>query len=298
MKKFLLVLLSLVISFSSFATSEVYKTKPQKKKRVQVCVKTKANASFSENKLNLSVQIDSGNYGVWYADTASCEECSTAGMVNWYRERKTISDRKIGFLTKQLQTLNANVNVVRAKKAKLFRNAVCTEIKMWNQLEKLLYNFNSVVFEINKVLFVGNIFRVLNESTQQGISYARFACLQEDVNTFKGIKQENVNDDKGLLLTQFYANMRSLRPDVKASQLRKEYSFMSIAKAKKEAYRLTNSYPVSEIKIAMNNWLSARKNVATLLSSSYEAAYNQHTMLLVHSLIYNFLDIEAYTTSG
>ena len=61
---------------------------------------------------------------------------------------------------------------------------------MWNQLEKLLYNFNSVVFEINKVLFVGNIFRVLNASTQQGISYARFACLQEDVNTFKGIKQE------------------------------------------------------------------------------------------------------------
>ena len=133
---------------------------------------------------------------------------------------------------------------------------------------------------------------MLNASTRQGISYARFACLQEDVNTFKGIKQENVNDDKGLLLTQFYANMRSLRPVVKVSKLRKEYSFMSIAKAKKEAYRLTNSYPVSEIKIAMNNWLSARKNVATLLSSSYEAAYNQHTMLLVHSLIYSFLSVE------
>ena len=116
--------------------------------------------------------------------------------------------------------------------------------------------------------------------------------MQEDVNTFKGIKQENVNDDKGLLLTQFYANMRSLRPVVKVSKLRKEYSFMSIAKAKKEAYRLTNSYPVSEIKIAMNSWLSARKNVATLLSSSYEAAYNQHTMLLVHSLIYCFLSVE------
>ena len=39
-------LLSLVISFSSFATSEVYKTKPQKKKRVQVSVKTKAIDSF------------------------------------------------------------------------------------------------------------------------------------------------------------------------------------------------------------------------------------------------------------
>ena len=67
---------------------------------------------------------------------------------------------------------------------------------------------------------------------------------------------------------------------------------MSIAEAKKEAYRLTNSYPVSEIKIAMNSWLAARKNVATLLSSSYEAAYNQHTMLLVHSLIYSFLGVE------
>ena len=54
MKKFLLVLLSLVISFSSFATSEVYKTKPQKKKRMQVSVKTKANASFSEDKLSFS----------------------------------------------------------------------------------------------------------------------------------------------------------------------------------------------------------------------------------------------------
>ena len=243
-----------------------------------------------ENKLKL--QIDSGNYGVCYADTASCEDCSTAGMVNWYGERKTISDRKIGFLTKQLQTLSANVNVVGAKKAKLFRNAVCAEIEMWNQLEKLLYNFNSVVFEINNDLIGGTIFQVVNASTRQGISYARFACLQEDVNTFKGIKQENVNDDKGLLLTQFYANMRSLRPVVKASQLRKEYSFMSIAEAKKEAYRLTNSYPVSEIKIAMNSWLAARKNVATLLSSSYEAAYNQHTMLLVHSLIYSFLGVE------
>ena len=87
MKKFLLVLLSLVISFSSFATSEMYKTKPQKKKRVQVSVKTKANASFSEDKLNLSVQMDSGNYGVCYADTASCEESSTAGMVNWCGEK-------------------------------------------------------------------------------------------------------------------------------------------------------------------------------------------------------------------
>ena len=292
MKKFLLFLLSLVISFSSFATSEVYKTKPKKKKRVQVSVKTKAIDSFFEGKLNLSVQIDSGNYGVCYADTASCEDCSTAGMVNWYGERKTISDRKIGFLTKQLQTLSANVNVVGAKKAKLFRNAVCAEIEMWNQLEKLLYNFNSVVFEINNDLIGGTIFQVVNASTRQGISYARFACLQEDVNTFKGIKQENVNDDKGLLLKQFYSNMRSLRPVVKASKLRKEYSFMSIAEAKKEAYRLTNSYPVSEIKIAMNNWLSARKNVATLLSSSYEAAYNQHTMLLVHSLIYCFLGVE------
>ena len=292
MKKFLLFLLSLVIYFSSFTTSEVYKTKPQKKKRVQVSVKTKANASFSEDKLNLSVQMDSGNYGVCYADTASCEESSTAGMVNWCGERKTISDRKIGFLPTQTQTLNANVTVVGAKKAQLFRNAVCTEIKMWNQLEKLLYNFNSVVFEIDNVLIGGTIFQVVNARARQGISYARFACLQEDVNTFKGIKQEKVNDDKGLLLPQFYANMRSLRPVVKVSKLRKEYSFMSIAKAKREAYRLTNSYPVSEIKIAMNSWLAARKNVATLLSSSYEAAYNQHTMLLVHSLIYSFLSVE------
>ena len=65
------------------------------------------------------------------------------------------------------------------KKLNFFRNAVCAEIKMWNQLEKLLYNFNSVVFEINNVLSGGTIFQVLNASTRQGISYARFACLKK-----------------------------------------------------------------------------------------------------------------------
>ena len=91
MRKFLLLLFTLSVSLGcTYATPKVPKKKVQRKKTALVNVKTKAKDDANVSNPNLPVIIQEDRYGCYYADTASCSEVSTAGMVNWAGERKIL----------------------------------------------------------------------------------------------------------------------------------------------------------------------------------------------------------------
>ena len=123
------------------------------------------------------------------------------------------------------------------------------------------------------------------------LSYIRFACLQEDLNTLSGVSVKPAKQGKGLSLGTLYTQMQSLRPVVKAQLLKKKWN-LTMAEARKEAQRLSYSYSVSAVKKMMKKWLEAHKAVSGLLAEPYRTAYNLHTITTVHSFIESFMGID------
>ena len=292
MRKFLLFLLTLAVSLGcTYATPKVPKKKVQRKKTALVNVKTKAKDDANVSNPNLPVTIQEGRYGCYYADTASCNEFSTAGMVNWAGERKKLYDKNADTVKKCLQALKPQTSVVPAKNAVAFRKAMDNEMRSWRKLEALMRDFGNISIEAQYVLNDGTIWLVVRAGMHSDLSYTRFACLQEDLNTLSGVLVKAAKEDKGLLLDTLYAQMQLLRPVVKAQPLKKKWKY-TMAEARKEAQRLNYSCSVSTVKKVMGKWLEARKTVGGLLAEPYRTAYNLHTTTTVHSFIELFMDID------
>ena len=256
-----------------------------------VNVKTKAKDDANVSNPNLPVIIQEDRYGCYYADTASCNEFSTAGMVNWAGERKKLYDKNADTVKKCLQALKPQTSVVPAKNAVAFRKAMDNEIRSWRKLEALMRDFGNISIEAQYVLNDGTIWLVVGAGMHSDLSYTRFACLQEDLNTLSGVLVKAAKEDKGLLLDALYAQMQLLRPVVKAQPLKKKWKY-TMAEARKEAQRLNYSCSVSTVKKVMGKWLEARKTVGGLLAEPYRTAYYLHTTTTVHSFIELFMDID------
>ena len=292
MRKFLLLLFTLAVSLGcTYATPKVPKKKVQRKKTALVNVKTKAKDDANVSNPNLPVTIQEGKYGCYYADTASCNEFSTAGMVNWAGERKKLYDKNADIVKKCLRVLKPQTSVVPAKNAVAFRKAMDNEMRSWRKLEALMRDFGNISIEVQYVLNGGTILLVVGAGMHSNLSYIRFACLQEDLNTLSGVSVKPAKQGKGLSLGTLYAQMQSLRPVVKAQLLKKKWN-LTMAEARKEAQRLSYSYSVSAVKKMMKKWLEARKAVSGLLAEPYRTAYNLHTTTTVHSFIELFMDID------
>lgn len=272
MRKFLLLLLTLAVSLGcTYATPKVPEKKVQRKKTAPVKVKTKAKDDANVSNPNLPVIIQEGKYGRYYADTASCSEVSTAGMVNRAGERKKLYDKNADTVKKCLRALKPQTSVVSAKNAVVFRKAMDNEIRFWRKLEALMRNFGNIAIEAQYVLNGGTIWLVVGVGMHSDLSYTRFACLQEDLNTLSGVSVKVAKEDKGLLPETLYAQMQSLRPVVKAQPLKKKWKW-TMAEARKEAQRVNNSCSVSTVKKVMGEWLEARKTVGGLLAEPYRTA--------------------------
>lgn len=292
MRKFLLLLLTLAVSLGcTYATQKVPKKKVQRKKTALVNVKTKAKDDANVSNPNLLVIIQEDRYGCYYADTASCSEVSTAGMVNWAGERKILYDKNADTVKKCLQALKPQTSVVPAKNAVAFRKAMDNEMRSWRKLEALMRDFGNISIEAQYVLNDGTIWLVVRAGMHSDLSYTRFACLQEDLNTLSGVLVKAAKEDKGLLLDTLYAQMQLIRPVVKAQLLKKKWN-LTMAEARKEAQRLSYSYSISAVKKMMKKWLEARKAVSGLLAEPYRTAYNLHTITTVHSFIESFMGID------
>ena len=292
MRKFLLLLFTLSVSLGcTYATPKVPKKKVQRKKTALVNVKTKAKDDANVSNPNLPVIIQEDRYGCYYADTASCSEVSTAGMVNWAGERKILYDKNADTVKKCLQALKPQTSVVPAKNAVAFRKAMDNEMRSWRKLEALMRDFGNIAIEVQYVLNGGTILLVVGAGMHSNLSYIRFACLQEDLNTLSGVSVKPAKQGKGLSLGTLYAQMQSLRPVVKAQLLKKKWN-LTMAEARKEAQRLNYSCSVSTVKKVMGKWLEARKTVGGLLAEPYRTAYNLHTITTVHSFIESFMGIE------
>ena len=63
---------------------------------------------------------------------------------------------------------------------------------------------------------------VVRAGMHSDLSYTRFACLQEDLNTLSGVLVKAAKEDKGLLLDTLYAQMQLLRPGCKSTATEKE----------------------------------------------------------------------------
>ena len=272
MRKFLLLLFTLAVSLGcTYATPKVPKKKVQRKKTALVNVKTKAKDDANVSNPNLPVIIQEGRYGCYYADTASCNEFSTAGMVNWAGERKKLYDKNADTVKKCLQALKPQTSVVPAKNAVAFRKAMDNELRSWKKLEALMRDFGNIAIEVQYVLNGGTILLVVGAGMHSNLSYIRFACLQEDLNTLSGVSVKPAKQGKGLSLGTLYTQMQSLRPVVKAQLLKKKWN-LTMAEARKEAQRLSYSYSVSAVKKMMKKWLEARKAVSGLLAEPYRTA--------------------------
>ena len=292
MRKFLMLLLTLAVSLGcTYATPKVPKKKVQRKKTVLVNVKDRVKNDANVTNPNLPVIIQEGRYGLYYADTTSCNESSTAGMVDWAGERKQLYDKNADVIKKCLRALNPQTSVVSAKNAVPFRKAMNYEARTWKKLEALMRDFGNIAIEVQYVLNGGTILLVVGAGMHSNLSYIRFACLQEDLNTLSGVSVKPAKQGKGLSLGTLYAQMQSLRPVVKAQLLKKKWN-LTMAEARKEAQRLSYSYSVSAVKKMMKKWLEARKAVSGLLAEPYRTAYNLHTITTVHSFIEPFMGIE------
>ena len=292
MRKFLMLLLTLAVSLGCpYATPKVPKKKVQRKKTVLVNVKDRVKNDANVANPNLPVMIQEGRYGRYYADTTSCNEFSTAGMVDWAGERKKLYDKNADVIKKCLRALNPQTSVVSAKNAVPFRKAMNYEARTWKKLEALMRDFGNISIEAQYVLNDGTIWLVVGAGMHSDLSYTRFACLQEDLNTLSGVLVKAAKEDKGLLLDTLYAQMQLLRPVVKAQPLKKQWKW-TMAEARKEAQRLNYSCSVSTVKKVMGEWLEARKTVGSLLAEPYRTAYNLHTTTTVHSFIELFMDID------
>jgi len=91
-----MLLLTLAVSLGcTYATPKVPKKKVQRKKTVLVNVKDRVKNDANVANPNLPVMIQEGRYGRYYADTTSCNESSTAGIMmmrnlsttNFYKNR-------------------------------------------------------------------------------------------------------------------------------------------------------------------------------------------------------------------
>ena len=292
MRKFLMLLLTLAVSLGcTYATPKVPKKKVQRKKTVLVNVKDRVKNDANVANPNLPVMIQEGRYGRYYADTTSCNESSTAGMVDWAGERKQLYDKNADVIKKCLRALNPQTSVVSTKNSVAFRKAMDNEMRSWRKLEALMRDFGNISIEAQYVLNDGTIWLVVRAGMHSDLSYTRFACLQEDLNTLSGVLVKAAKEDKGLLLDTLYAQMQLLRPVVKAQPLKKKWKY-TMAEARKEAQRLNYSCSVSTVKKVMGKWLEARKTVGGLLAEPYRTAYNLHTITTVHSFIESFMGIE------
>lgn len=265
MKKYLLLLSMMMIALNSFSRAQ-----ENKEKSLQPII------------------MKDANYGFYYTDTTTCNEGATAEIVNWCNANREQNNKRNNLLEKQIVTLTPKGNIIATNKRNSFRQAVNNEIKAWKRLEELLHNFSNITFEIDNLLVGGSLLHIQYANIHSEISYARFACLLDNMNTLKGLKQKQLGNKQNLLLNQLYRNMESHRPIIKPLQIKQTCRPMSMAEAKKEAQRLTTIYPTSTIKTFMNAWLKARKNVSLLLVAPYQSAYDQHTALTIHSLICNF----------
>ena len=187
--------------------------------------------------------------------------------------------------------MKPQTSVVPAKNAVAFRKAMDNEMRSWRKLEALMRDFGNISIEAQYVLNDGTIWLVVGAGMHSDLSYTRFACLQEDLNTLSGVLVKAAKEDKGLLLDTLYAQMQLLRPVVKAQLLKKQWKY-TMAEARKEAQRLNYSCSVSTVKKVMGEWLEARKTVGSLLAEPYRTAYNLHTTTTVHSFIELFMDID------
>lgn len=292
MRRILLSLLALGVSLGClYASPKVHKKKVQRKKTTWTNAKSKAKDDAKVINPNLPVIIQEGNYGCFYADTASCSEISTAGLVNWAGERKEEYDKNTDVIKKCLRALKPQTSVVPAKNAVAFRIAMDNEMRSWRKLEALMRDFSNIVINIQLVLNGGTLLHFFGACMHSDLSYMRFACLQEDLNTLTGVSVKADKEDKELSLKTLYYQMQSLRPVIKVQLLKKERGY-TMAEASKEAQRINTSCSVSTIKKVMREWLEARKIVSSLLTEPYRAAYNLHTTIMVHSFIELFMGIE------
>ena len=126
-----MLLLTLAVSLGcTYATPKVPKKKVQRKKTVLVNVKDRVKNDANVANPNLPVMIQEGRYGRYYADTTSCNESSTAGMVDWAGERKQLYDKNADVIKKCLRALNPQTSVVSAKNSVPFRKAMNYEARI------------------------------------------------------------------------------------------------------------------------------------------------------------------------
>lgn len=209
-----------------------------------------------------------------YAPDYECNCETTSGMTMWAVAMKQKEDAKVLTLTKEMaKGRNANLSA-----------ALKSEVAYWEKVGGEINELNAGILEL-EYWFGGSMGAVAKAFAPLDVSYIRRASMEDDIHCLEGKPNETIKDNIRIDAQVLLASIDSAIVDVGIANIENEMF--------SEYYGSKNDYMkrlslckqnAKQFEADIQNWLSTRNKIESLLSPTARKSYRFHTYKVINSL--------------